>query len=314
VLGLIPDDLYGELLRLVAERDPKAVFPLVDRLAEAGADFGEFVAGAAETLRAVLQVCLGGEPEGLTDGMFALVKQYSARLSAPDIVRLLTILGGMEVQVRQSGHPRLVVELLLLRWAMADRTVEIGEVIRALGETGGRGDVGTGGRGVPPEQLRDVVPAHIPSSPHPHVPDKGPLSATRLQSLWPSIVARARESSPMLATMLGDVQVVAAAGDTVTLAAAGHSEGLAHKKDAIGKLIGEWVTGPVKIVFGEPSADPTAPPRPSGSPLGPDRPDRPVRPDRLTAETANLERLKVLRAKDPTLGAAVDALDLELME
>jgi DNA polymerase-3 subunit gamma/tau len=34
VLGLIADDLYGEMLRLVAERDAKAVFPLVDRLAE----------------------------------------------------------------------------------------------------------------------------------------------------------------------------------------------------------------------------------------------------------------------------------------
>ena len=325
VLGLIPDDLYGELLRLVAERDPKAVFPLVDRLAEAGADFGEFVAGAAETLRAVLQVSLGGEPEGLTDAMFALVKQYSTRLTAPDIVRLLTILGGMEVQVRQSGHPRLVVELLLLRWAMADRTVEIGEVLEALkggGTTGGRstgGGTGDAGKsdGV---VLRDVAPSQSsvvsPSVDSPSVasPAVGPLTAARLQSLWSAIVERARTSSPMLATMLGDVQVVAAAGDTVTLAAAGHGEGLAHKKDAIGKLIGEWVTGPVKIVFGEPSADPTARPRPSGSPSGPDRADRPVRPVRLTEETANLERLKVLRAKDPTLGAAVDALDLELME
>ena len=320
VLGLIADDLYGELLRLVAERDPKAVFPLVDRLAEAGADFGEFVAGAAETLRAVLQVSLGGEPEGLTDGMFALVKQYSARLPAPDIVRLLTILGTMEVQVRQSGHPRLVVELLLLRWAMADRTVEIGEVLEALGGHGGRAlkdslTVAVGRSGGQDAQngpvLRDVAPlsptARPPDRPS-ATPTAGPLTASRLQSLWPSIISRARASSPMLATMLGDVQVVAAAGDTVTLAAAGHAEGLAHKKDAIGKLIGEWVNGPVKIVFGEPSADPTARPRPSGSPSGSDRPDR------LTAETANLERLKVLRAKDPTLGAAVDALDLELLD
>src|SRR5207247_1456075 len=45
VLGLIPDDLYGETLRLVAERDAAAVFPLVDRLVEAGADLGEFVSG-----------------------------------------------------------------------------------------------------------------------------------------------------------------------------------------------------------------------------------------------------------------------------
>src|SRR3989449_9087730 len=63
VLGLISDDVYGELLRLVSERDPKAVFPLVERLVDAGADLGEFVAGAGEMLRGVLVGGLGGKPE-----------------------------------------------------------------------------------------------------------------------------------------------------------------------------------------------------------------------------------------------------------
>jgi hypothetical protein len=34
----------------------------------------------------------------------------------------------------------------------------------------------------------------------------------------------------------------------------------------------------------------------------------------LNEASANAERLQVLRAKDPTLSAAVDALDLELLE
>src|SRR5712691_6137787 len=67
VLGLISDELYGELLRVIAEQDVTAVFPLVDRLVEAGADLGEFVSGAGETLRAVLAVGVGGEAEGLTE-------------------------------------------------------------------------------------------------------------------------------------------------------------------------------------------------------------------------------------------------------
>ena len=46
VLGLIPDELYAEMLRAIAERDPAAVFPLVERLLEAGADLSEFVNGA----------------------------------------------------------------------------------------------------------------------------------------------------------------------------------------------------------------------------------------------------------------------------
>src|SRR5213594_1380981 len=88
VLGLIPDELYGEMLRLVAERDARAVFPLVDRLVDAGADLGEFVSGAGETLRAVLLAGLGGRPEGLTEGMQLLIRKYSSLLPAADVVRM----------------------------------------------------------------------------------------------------------------------------------------------------------------------------------------------------------------------------------
>src|SRR5256712_2703110 len=64
VLGLISDELYGELLRIVAEQDVTGVFPLVDRLVEAGADLGEFVSGAGETPRAVVAVRAGGGRQG----------------------------------------------------------------------------------------------------------------------------------------------------------------------------------------------------------------------------------------------------------
>src|SRR5690348_3233756 len=113
VLGLIADDVYGELLRVVAERDAKAVFPLVERLVDGGADLGEFVAGAGETLRAVLLANLGGTAEGLTEAMQDLVGQYRSLLPAPDIVRLLAVLTELEPQLRASGNARLVVELLL---------------------------------------------------------------------------------------------------------------------------------------------------------------------------------------------------------
>jgi len=83
VLGLIPDELYGEMLRLVSERDAAAVFPLVERLLEAGADLGEFVDGAGETLRALLVAGLGGQPEGLTEGLAQVVRSAAARLPLP---------------------------------------------------------------------------------------------------------------------------------------------------------------------------------------------------------------------------------------
>src|SRR5207247_6826155 len=42
VLGLVPDELYGEMLRAIVEHDAGGVFPLIVRLLESGADLGEF--------------------------------------------------------------------------------------------------------------------------------------------------------------------------------------------------------------------------------------------------------------------------------
>src|SRR5204862_7233045 len=180
--GVFPDDVYGDHLLVDAERDSAGVFPLVERLVNGGADLGEFVSGAGEVLRAVLLANLGGKPEGFTEAMQALIEKYRSPLPAPDVVRLLAVLTELEPQLRASGNARLVVELLLLRWAMMARTVELGEVLRALGK--GTGDVGRGTgnpTSTPAPVLRDAAPVPRPPSP---VPEKGPLTLERLRGLW----------------------------------------------------------------------------------------------------------------------------------
>src|SRR5213592_1604532 len=222
VLGLISDELYGELLRLVSERDPKAVFPLVERLVDAGADLSEFVAGAGEVLRAVLLGNLGGKPEGFTEAMLALIERYRSPLPAPDVVRLLAVLSEMEPQLRSSGNTRLTVELLLLRWAMMARTVELQTVIEALGkrEAGG-GKRDTGNDPAPPVLLDpgSSAPTTFPVSrvPSPVEPEKGPLTVDRLRALWPWIVEDARAKTPMLGALLQVSEVVGVDAGTVTI-------------------------------------------------------------------------------------------------
>src|SRR5260370_34127684 len=135
------------MVRLVSEREGAAVFPLVERLLEAGAGVRESVDGVGETLRALLVAGLGGQPEGLTEGLAQVVRSAAGRLPPPDVMRLLGVLGEMEVQIRRGGSMRLAVELLLLRWAMMDRTVELAAVIRAPGT--GPGEPGAAS-GTPP--------------------------------------------------------------------------------------------------------------------------------------------------------------------
>src|SRR3954451_8506529 len=115
VLGLVGDELFAETLALVVERRPEGVFPLVDRLVDAGADLAEFMGGAGETLRARLMLQLGNEPEGLTEAMRLALEEHRGRLEPGDVLRMLRLLADSEGAIRRSANPRLIVETLLLR-------------------------------------------------------------------------------------------------------------------------------------------------------------------------------------------------------
>ncbi len=294
VLGLIPDELYGDMLRAIVERDPAGVFPLVERLLEAGADFAEFVNGAGETLRALLLVGVGGQPEGLTEGLMAVVRAYAPQLPPPDVVRLLTILSESEERLSRSANTRLLVEVLLLRWAMLDRTVELSEVIEALQE--GSGDVGRGRGNTPAPASTPSASVPTVSRPSSPVPGKK-LEPTldNVRSVWPKVVSDARGKTPLLGSLLSEVDVVAVEGRTVTLRPGNalHAEGLERQRETIAQALGAYISEAPRVQI---AAGGTG-----GS-------------ERMTPQGANAERLKSLRAKDPTLSAAVDALDLELLE
>ena len=294
VLGLIPDELFGEMLRAIVERDAAAIFPLVERLLEAGADLAEFVNGAGEALRALLLVGVGGQPEGLTEGLMSVVREYAPQLPPADIVRLLTILSDSEERLSRSANQRLLVEVLLLRWAMLDRTVEIGEVLEALkGPTAGRPD----GRTNP-----SPAPSHTPTvSDRPAVRPSDRTTGQKLEptlenvrSIWAQVVQDARAKTPLLGSLLAEAEVVAVEGRIVTLRPghAVHAEGLERQREIIAQALGQYISEAPRVAVAAGGAS----------------------AERITLAGASAERLKSLRAKDPTLSAAVDALDLELLE
>jgi len=286
VLGLIPDELYADMLRAIAERDPSGVFPLVERLLEAGADLGEFVNGAAETLRALLLVGVGGQPEGLTEGLTAVVREYAPQLPPADVVRLLTILSDSEERLSRSANQRLLVEVLLLRWAMLDRTVELSEVLDALK---------SGQPQSPPVQR--AAPSPPPQSPP--VGKKLEPTVENIRSIWAQVVQETRAKTPLIGSLLAEAQVVAVDGRTVTIRPgnAVHAEGLERQRDAIAQALGMYISEAPRVQIAAGGAGGGG----GGS-------------ERITPQGATAERLKSLRAKDPTLSAAVDALDLELLE
>jgi DNA polymerase-3 subunit gamma/tau len=279
--------------------------------------------GAAEMLRSLLMVQLGSEPEGLTEGTRQEIERYRGRLEPGDVVRMLRLLTDAEPLIRRSGNPRLVVETLLLRWAMMDRTVNLQEVLEGGrtggqegGRTGGRADrrtgeteggPGAGSRAVPDgpvanppagRVLRDAAPDQEPSVPPPVRPSGAP---TDLSTAWPEILIEVRSRSRFLgealaATAPGPVEAGAlplVLAESNPLFAERIQAEASSVEDVIRKHTGSALRIRVSVAPGQPPVP---------------------KPQPLTESSLRADRLRSFRAKDPTLDTAADALDLEIVD
>ena len=242
-LGLVAEDEFIAVLDLIAQRRAADVFPLVGRLADAGIDFGGFLTGFADMLRSQLAVTLGGTATDLSEGAREALVARRGSLSAGDLLRMLGALTDVESRFRKSGQQQILIETLLVRFALMDRSVELEDVLRALGGGGS-----TGGGEKP-------LPRAVAETPRPRVVAEPP-------------VPRAMAETPV------------APRPPVTRADAPPSDG-EHWGEIIKRTESEVATGSAK---------------------------------RLTDEMLRQERLAALRKRDPMLGAAIDALDLEVVD
>src|SRR5512138_892914 len=131
-LGLVAEDEYLQALDIIAERRAGDVFPLMQRLGESGIDFGLFLTGLADMLRAQLALTLGSSSVDVSERARTVLQQRKDRVSAADLLRMLAAIGELEPRFRKSGQQQLLLETLLVRFALLDRTVEIEDLLRGL--------------------------------------------------------------------------------------------------------------------------------------------------------------------------------------
>jgi DNA polymerase-3 subunit gamma/tau len=252
-LGLVPEDEFLSVIELIAGHRAGEVFETVGRLASAGVDFAVFLSGLADMLRAQLAVVLGGSTEGISPLARTALDSYREQFSAGDLLRMLTTLAELEPQFRKSSQQQLLVEMLLVRFALFDRTLSIEEVLRGLSG----GSQSAGGSQSPPRDRPAEKRGTI---------DRETRRAAMMGDAGP------RMSEP-------STPVVRTHGDPAP----------PEPSDDLGDAGPGWKHG-----YEQTAGDSAR--------------------SRLTPETARAERLASLRAKDPVLDAAIDALDLELLD
>ena len=135
VLGVVGEEHYLRLFDVLLARDRRAVFDLVQTLVDDGYDLVEFYHGLMEAIRTVLRLRLGGDaPEIAAESTGEWVR-VAQRFEPADLVRMLWLASELETEgsLKRTAQPRVLIELLLLRFTYLDRTVEIESLLKALG-------------------------------------------------------------------------------------------------------------------------------------------------------------------------------------
>jgi len=325
-LGLIAEDEYLAIYDLIASRDAAAIFPAVARLVDGGVDLGAFLGGLADMLRAALALALGDETGGLaelSDRTREALAQRAGQLDSGDLLRMLSAITELEPRFRRSGQQQMLVETLLVRFALMDRTVSLEEVLRGLGPDDGGAEQGrtrpparpvpprapappsrTTAPPAPPADSASPVAAAAKAAAEPSSESRPPISVSALRERWGAIAShlRAEGRLTLVAALEHATPVEVSPAGEVTLELApdfGHMEApITNGARELLAAIAPVLEGATRVLVRVPAAPPVR--------------DGATR--RLTAESVKAERLSSLRRRDPALDAAVRELDLELMD
>ena len=359
-LGLVAEDEYLEALAIIADRRAGDVFPMMQRLGESGIDFGLFLTGLADMLRAQLAVTLGSTSVEVSERARAILVERRDRLAAADLLRMLAALGELEPRFRKSGQQLLLLETLMVRFALLDRSVAIEDVLRGLGDGGsgpsvrssgssqtsvsgrtagvsssagpadmprqGAGDTAPSADRPAPPLVRDQAsrsrgdaswkPPSSGSAPTASTADQAvatapppsrPRSATAtvpsinlITERWDDVVASLRSSRMLLAPFLEQAtpSAISAAGSlTVQAEDEAAADALEMSKADMLAVVKSMFPAVERVTIARPNG-----PAASGS------------HKRVTEQEIREQRITSLRKRDPVLGAAIDALDLELLD
>jgi hypothetical protein len=270
-----------------------------------------------DVFRVLLRLRLGEGEKGseLREDLLASFQERAASFPPGDLVRMLAQATELEANggLRRSAHPRLLLEMLLLRLSYLDRTVELEALLRGLGgedpmgarspaaaestpsrpdrrEPGTSGPVPPSGFGKHPATSGGEVPTTVDDAPPGRLPAR---------EAWARILEDPRDLPSGVLPFLRAAVVAFPEERRIELLLP-PGPGLERLEDplavdALKKALSSHMGDDPQLEVRELEAEEGA-------------------PARVTEEMVRNGRLRELVEKEPTLGEAVKELDLELMD
>ncbi|MBI2956991.1 MAG: DNA polymerase III subunit gamma/tau [Acidobacteria bacterium] len=165
LLGVVGDEVLEALVEAVRTQSSEDVLRLVDALVREGHNLQYFCREALRHIRNLLLVRIGGPAAELVEaaGIERTKLEATARaFSEEDLLRFFNVLLRAEGELRWSPHPRLHLELALLKLVQAERLAPLEEILSELSD---QSTPVSSNR--PPERQRSNPPAQKLASPAP---------------------------------------------------------------------------------------------------------------------------------------------------
>jgi len=234
LLGVVDRRLLVAASEAVFARDSRGVLDIVKQVDASGYNIRQFCQELIDHFRNLTLCRAVGDIADLTElseAELAEIVRQAAGLELADLQRHVAILLKAEGELNQSGFPRLVLEMALLKMAMLAPAVPVQEILSRLDAlAAGRGAQGGVASGAPVwERSAPAAPRTPPRRPEPAGHAAGAEPARTVREPAP---ARPADTTAAVAPAPGDAAVAAPSGDW-----AGFVSLVKREKPMIGSLL-----------------------------------------------------------------------------
>src|SRR5215208_4226382 len=281
VLGVADAELILDAAEAIAERDAKTALTTVQRLANSGRDYVQFMRDLAAHLRHLFVVqTLGEVPES-----FAVTSEHTDRLSAQasrlnqaEILRAIDLLASGIAAVKDGSEPRIQLEMALLKASQPSADLSLQALMFRIEQLERRIQAGAA---VPAAPAAAPQPEASPSSAPPPKPARSltaPAAAPvveavaepsaeagveldQIMHLWPAVLEATAED-PMLGAALAETHPLALESGRLVIGFPPETDFIRKKAEAKREVIQRAIHGltGATLVIALVTSDQAAPP------------------------------------------------------
>ncbi|MBW6514611.1 MAG: DNA polymerase III subunit gamma/tau [Candidatus Syntrophosphaera sp.] len=251
IFGLIPTQIYCNLMKLIHSGDNPALLAELQQIFEQGTDLQELINNMMEFLRIVILRKLGMSPLEITAEEYPAYDEIAALFSQTNLLYVMSLLMQTRTEIKSSGNPYLIFEMMMIKLCRLDEMEDISQILSKLSSQ-------PVARSASPVQkpAPQPIPQSVPQkkaeqthAPEPETHAKLEFNQENLLKVRDRLIARIRPGSNITGMALADSEFEALNGNKLRLKVktTTYHNTLSGKKEEIQQVLSEFFSHPVRL-------------------------------------------------------------------